>query len=187
MYRKRILLFLTSLILATLACSMFIGGPDYPEGTIPVSTEAVESLKTQIQAAVLAGAESGVVTIQITEEQITSYIAFKLAAQEKPILQEPQIFLRNGQMQVYGKVERGLFIANVLIALNVSVDATGQPKLEIATVDFGPLPAPEGLNQSLTALVTEAFTGSLGPVATGFRLESISIANGLMTVTGRIK
>jgi hypothetical protein len=187
MYRKRILLFLTSLILATLACSKFIGGPAYPEGTIPVSTEAVESLKTQIQTAVLAGAESGVVTIQITEEQITSYVAFKLAAQEKPILQEPQIFLRNGQMQVYGKVQRGFFIANVLIALNVSVDATGQPKLEIATVDFGPLPAPEGLKQSLTALVTEAYTGSLGPIATGFRLESISIANGLMTVTGRIK
>jgi hypothetical protein len=39
----------------------------------------------------------------------------------------------------------------------------------------------------MTAVITEAFTGSLGPVATGFRLESIDIANGLMTVTGRIK
>ena len=77
MSRNRTLLFLTTLILATLACSMFVGGPDYPEGTIPVSTQAVESLKTQIEAAVQAGAESGVVTLQITEEQITSYIAFK--------------------------------------------------------------------------------------------------------------
>jgi hypothetical protein len=84
-------------------------------------------------------------------------------------------------------VERGYFIANVLVTLNVSVDGLGQPKIEIATADFGPIPASEGLKQSLTAIITEAYTGSLGPVATGFRLERIDIANGLMTVTGRIK
>jgi hypothetical protein len=166
---------------------MFVGGPEYPEGTIPVSAEAVESLRAQIEAAVLAGAESGTITLQITEEQITSYIAFKLAAQANPAFQNPQVHLRDGQMQVYGKLERGYFIANVLVLLNVSVDELGQPRIEIASADFGPFPAPKGLKQSLTAIVTEAYTGSLGPVATGFRLESISIANGLMTVTGRIK
>jgi len=166
---------------------MFVGGPEYPEGTIPVSAEAVESLRTQIEAAVLAGTESGEITLQITEEQITSYIAFKMAAQQNPAFQDPQVFLRNEQMQVYGKVQRGYFIANVLVALNVSVDELGQPKIEIATADFGPFPAPDGLKQRLTAIITEAYTGSLGPVATGFRLESINIANGLMIVTGRIK
>jgi hypothetical protein len=186
MNRKRILLFLIALISATLACTMSVGGPEYPEGVIPVSAEAVESLRAQIGAAVLAGAESGTVTLQITEEQITSYIAFRLAAQENPALQNPQVYLRDGQMQVYGKVERGYFIANVLVVLNVSVDELGQPRVEIVSADFGPFPAPEGLRQSLTAIVTEAYTGSLGPVATGFRLESISVANGLMTVTGRI-
>ena len=187
MTRNRTLLFLTALMLATLACSMFVGGPEYPEGTIPVSAEAVESLRAQIEAAVLAGVDGGVITLQISEEQITSYIAFKMAAQESPAFKEPQVFLRDGQMQVYGKVERGYFNANVLVALTVTVDELGQPKIEIATADFGPFPAPDGLKQSLTALVTEAYTGSLGPVATGFRLENIFIANGLMTVTGRIK
>ena len=166
---------------------MFVGGPEYTEGAIPVSAEAVESLRSQIEAAALAGAESGTITLQITEEQITSYIAFRLAAQENPALQNPQVYLRDGQMQVYGKVERGFFIANVQVVLNVGVDELGQPRIEIASADFGPFPAPEGLKQSLTALITEAYAGSLGPVATGFRLESISIANGLMTVTGRIR
>lgn len=166
---------------------MFVGGPEYPEGTIPVSAEAVASLRSQIEAAVQAGAESGVITLQITQEQITSYIAFRLAEQENPTLKNPQVFLRDGQMQVYGIVERGYFVANVLVALNVNVDELGQPKIEIATADFGPFPAPEGLKEGLTTIVTEAYTGSLGPVATGFRLERIDIANGLMTVTGRIK
>lgn len=187
MVQKRILLFLIAMISASLACTMFVGGPEYPEGAIPVSAEAVESLRTQMEAAVQAGAQSGTITLQITEEQITSYIAFKLASQENPALQKPQVYLRDGQMQVYGTVQRGYFIANVLVLLNVSVDELGQPKIEIASADFGPLPASEGMKQSLTAIVTEAYTGSLGPIATGFRLETISIANGLMTVTGRIK
>jgi len=187
MTKIRILLVFTVLALATLACTMFVGGPDYPEGAIPVSAQAVESLRNQIESAVVAGAESGVVTLQITEEQLTSYLAFKLAAREDPVLQNPQVYLRDGQMQVYGKVQRGYFVANVLIVLDVHVDGLGQPAIEIASADFGPLPAPEALKESLTAILTEAYTGSLGPIATGFRLENINIANGLMTVTGRIK
>jgi len=187
MTRNRTLLFLSALLLATLACSIFVGGPDYPETTIPVSSEAVESLRAQIEAAVLASSQTGVVTLQINEEQITSYIAFKMAAQENPTFQNPQVYLRDGQMQIYGRVERGYLNANVLVRLAVGVDEVGQPQIEIASADFGPFPAPDGLKQSMTAVITEAYTGSLGPVATGFRLDNISIADGLMTVTGRIK
>lgn len=180
-------LVLTALLLATLACSIFVGGPEYPEGAIPVSAEAVQSLQAQIEAAVLVGAQTGTVTLYINEEQLTSYIALKMATQANPAFRDPQVYLRDGQMQIYGKVERGYLNANVLVSLNVGVDELGQPKIEIAAADFGPFPAPDGLKQSLTALVTEAYTGSLGPVATGFRLDGISTANGLMTVTGRIK
>ena len=187
MTRIRILLVLITLIFGTMACSMFVGGPDYPEDSIPVSVEAVESLKTQIEEAVLAGTETGAITLQITEEQITSYIAFEMASQEEPAFQNPQVYLRDGQMQIYGEVVRGYLTANVLVALTVNVDDLGQPKVEIATADFGPFPAPDGLKQSMTAIITEAYTGSLGPIATGFRLESIIINNGLMTVSGRIK
>jgi hypothetical protein len=178
---------LSTLLLASLACSIFVGGPEYPAGTIPVSLEAVQSLKTQIEEAVLAGAGTGTITLQISEEQITSYIAFEMASQEEPAFQNPQVYLRDGQMQIYGTVIRGYLTANVLVALTVNVDDLGQPHIEIATADFGPFPAPDGLKQTMTAIITEAYTGSLGPVATGFRLESITIADGLMTVTGRIK
>ena len=106
MVRKRIFLFPIVLVLATLACTMFVGGPEYPEGAIPVSAEAVESLRAQLEAAVQAGAESGMITLQITEEQITSYIAFKLASQANPALRDPQVYLRDGQMQIYGKTQQ---------------------------------------------------------------------------------
>ena len=69
----------------------------------------------------------------------------------------------------------------------MGVDADGQPLIEITSADFGPFPAPEGLKDAITAMVREAYTGSLGPVATGLRIETISIANGVMTVTGRVR
>ena len=180
--------FFIVLVLTSMACKVFVGGPEYPTQTVPVSTAEVQSMETQIEQALAAGAETGIVTLQLTESQLTSYIALKLQEQTNPPFTEPQVLLRNGQMQLAGKINRGMFAANMLITMNVSVDpATNLPKIEIASADFGPIPAPEGLNAAISAAIDEAFTGSLGPVAIGFRLKSISIADGVMTLTGRIK
>ncbi|HNN14234.1 MAG TPA: hypothetical protein PKL78_11795 [Anaerolineales bacterium] len=181
-------IFAIALLLSTLACSIAVGGPEYPAQTIPSSPEEAQAMRDMIEQAFLAGAETGVVTLQITESQMTSFLADKLAQQTNPPFTDPVVFLRNGQMQVYGKITRGWFTANILIAMNVTVDpATGLPKFEIASADFGPFPAPEGLNAAISAIIDETFTGSIGPAAVGFRLETITIADGIMTITGRIK
>lgn len=180
--------FVLILALAAMACSIFVGGPDYPTQTVPVSTSEVQSLQTQMADAFITGAESGVVTLKITESQLTSLIAAKMEEKQNPPFTDPQVLLRDNQMQLYGKITRGSFTANMLITANVGVDpVTSTPKIEIVKADFGPFAAPEGLNSTINAIVAEAFTGTLGPVAIGFRLESISIADGVMTMTGRIK
>jgi hypothetical protein len=188
-------LFLLSLVLTSLACVVFVGGPDYSNlPPIPVSAEAAASIKDEIQRAVEAAADTGVITVNLTEPQITSYLAARLQtdpglqqSDKKPLITDPQVYLRDGQMQIYGKTQQGLFTANIGIIVDMGVDANGQPQIDIASADFGPFPAPKGLKDAITAMVKEAYTGSLGPVATGLRIESISIANGVMTVTGRIR
>jgi hypothetical protein len=179
---------ISSLIFASLACNVFVGGPEYPAQTVPISNEEVQNMQTQIGEAIQAGAETGVVTLQISESQLTSFVTLKLQEQTDPPFTEPQILLRNGQMQMYGKITQGMFNANILITMNVGIDEiTGLPKIEIASADFGPFPAPEGMNAVISALISEVFTGSLGPVAIGFRLEMITISDGVMTMTGRVK
>ena len=188
-------LFLLSLIITSLACTIFVGGPDYSNlPPIPVSAEAAESIKEEIKRAFEAGLETGVVTINITEPQITSYLAAPLQtdaslqqSDKKPLMTNPQVYLRDGQMQIYGKTQQGIFTANIAIIVTMGVDANGQPLIEITSADFGPFPAPKGLKDAITAMVREAYTGSVGPVATGLRIETISIANGVMTITGRIR
>lgn len=188
-------IFLLSLVLTSLACVVFVGGPDYSNlPPIPVSVAAAESIKDEIKRAVEAAADTGVITVNLTEPQITSYLAARLQnepslqqSDKKPLITDPQVYLRDGKMQIYGKTQQGLFTANIGIIVDVGVDANGQPQIDIASADFGPFPAPKGLKDAITALVREAYTGSLGPVATGLRIESISITNGVMTVTGRIR
>jgi hypothetical protein len=182
-------------MLTSLACTVFVGGPDYSSlPPIPVSAEAAASIQDEIARAVTAAAETGVITVNLTEPQITSYLAARLQtdpnlqqSDRKPLITEPQVYLRDGQMQIYGKTQQGLFAANIGIIVNMGVDVNGQPQIDVVSADFGPFPAPEGLKDAITAMVREAYTGSLGPVATGLRIEAISIANGVMTVTGRVR
>ena len=80
-----------------------------------------------------------------------------------------------------------MFTANIGIVVAVSIDANGTPLIEVVSADFGPLPAPAGINNAVSAMIQEAFTGSFGPVATGIRVQSITIADGIMFIVGRIK
>jgi hypothetical protein len=197
MVRKQLALpiFLLTLILTSLACTVFVGGPDYSSlPPIPVSAAAAQSIQDEVKRAFEAGAQTGVITINLTEPQVTSYLAARLQSDpslqqsdKKPFITDPQVYLRDGQMQIYGKTQQGLFTANIGIIVQMGVDANGQPQIQITSADFGPFPVPEGLKNAITAMIKEAYTGSFGPVATGLRIESIAIANGVMTITGRIK
>ena len=185
---------LLTLILTSLACNINVGGPDYSDlAPIPVSASEADALKEQIKRAFEDAAITGTITFTISEAQITSVLAQRLQTdpslqeEQKPIITDPQVYLRDGQMKIYGKTQQGIFTANIGIIINISADANGKPVIEIASADFGPFPAPEGLKDTLTAMIAEAYTGSLGPAATGLRIETITIADGVMTVSGRVR
>jgi hypothetical protein len=186
--------FLGLLIFASLACTVSVGGPDYADrAPIPVSNNAAQELKDEIKRAFESGVQTGEVTINITESQITSILAARLQTDQhlqknaQPLITDPQVYLRDGQMQIFGKTQQGMFTANIGIIVAVGVDRNNAPKIEIISADFGPLPTPAGFNEAIAAMIQEAYTGSIGPVATGLRIQSIAIANGMMTITGRIK
>jgi hypothetical protein len=149
--------------------------------------EAVDSFNQQVQNDMSVGAETGVFNLQINEEQLTSYLTLKMQEQANPPFTEPQVLLRDGQMQIFGKIQRGYFLANMAVILSVGINETGLPKIEVVSADFGPFPAPQGVNEAIGAIVGEAFTGSFGPAAIGLRVDGITIADGVMTLTGRIK
>jgi len=175
------------LTLVVMACMINLGGPAFPSPAIPVSTNAVGELQSTLAEAVSSVSSSGEISLSITESQLTSYLAAKLQTQSQPILTNVQAYLQNGQIQLYGTVQKSYFEANAGAVLTAGVDDQGQLKIDLTSADFGPLPVPAGFLDVITTAIKEAYTSALGPVATGFRLEGITITDGKMTITGRIK
>ncbi len=186
MQKKKIFILLT-LIIATLACTLSIGGPEYPDEKIPISPDYVDEMKAQFTTAFEAGAQGDEIILAITESQLTSYLHYKFDSEKTPLFTDPQAFLRDGKMTIYGKARQGYFTATIKIVISASIDAQGQPDMRIESADFGPFPVPDTLADGLSAIIKEAYTGAVGPVATGFRIEQIGIRDGIMVMVGKVK
>ena len=178
---------ISTLLLMSIACQIDVGGPDRPGQFIladqSMATEVAQGWSQAISDAV----STGQVMVFFTEAQITGFVMQRLEADPAPLLKEPQIFLRQGQIQVYGVFERGIFKAAALVRVEPTIDAEGQLTLRLVEAKVGPIPAPELLMESLSAVLTEALTGSIGSLATGIRLTSLAIANGEMSIVGEIR
>ena len=125
----------TLMTLAALACHLDIGGPEPPGPPIPVSTEAANELQHILQSAV-ASAAGGEIALIIDERQPTSLLAMQLPTHEKPLMQEPHVFLRQGFLQLYGVTDREPFRATLPSAIQPVIDADGDLALEAASADL---------------------------------------------------
>ncbi|MEJ5241372.1 MAG: hypothetical protein WHS87_09260 [Anaerolineales bacterium] len=187
MTRLRWIVGIVLLLLLTLACTIFLGGPAYPTQTVPVSTAAVQTLRAQVATATLEAAQGGRLTLQLTQEQLTSLLNARLQGKTDTPVKEPLVLLHPDVIEFYGKVQQGNFVSNVKLVLAVTVSADGKPQFQITEAYLGPLPLPQTFRETVATMLNEAYLGAIGPAATGFRLENIVIGEGVMTITGRIR
>lgn len=180
MTNSRYLLALLTLIVAGLACAL-PGGPKLPASPIPVSTEAAGEMQNVVQTAVANMAQTGALDLTFTEEQITSYVAIKLAEQADAPFTDPQIFLRDGKIQIFGQAQAGQLKATASIIMSASVDSDGQLSLTIDKADFGPVPVPDNILQDISAQLEKALTEQTG---SNVVLTEVVIAEGTLTLTG---
>jgi len=172
---------------ASLACSVFLGGPAFPNPPIASSPEALQSLQADIETAVAGSLTDGTLHLEITQEQLTAYLASRFSTRDDPIIAEPQVVLGENEMKIYGRARSSIFEANVLVTAQFGIDQEGQPVISISDAELGPMPVPQAFRDAIAAAVDEALTGYVGPVAIGFRLDSIEIGSGVMTLTGRLR
>lgn len=175
------------MLFASLACVFNAGGPAYPPDAIPISTQAAGQQIQDLQIAVATGMLNGQVQLVFNEPGLSSLLFYYLEKQEAPLFTDPQVYLRDGKIQVHGTAQRGNLQAYIYMELTAGVDEQGQLTVDLSAADFGPLPVPDGLREMATAAIREAYLGALGPLATGIRLESITIAEGFMILTGRTR
>lgn len=178
---------LASLSLAALACSpsLGLGAPTPPASPIPVSSEAAGQLEGAWGTAV-ANTNNGLVTVQMTEEQLTSYAALKLTSDPNTPITDPQIYLRNGKMILYGKVKTKNFTLPAALTLSVVPSAAGAVSVTIDSADVGPMPVPSSLRDTLAANLNDLIAQNAGAGNTGFKVTDVAIADGKMTITGTL-
>lgn len=178
---------LFGLLLVLLACTIDIGGPTPPAPPPTIDPAALEQLKTNWATALAnAAATNGKVTVTITEVQVAALLASKLAKDPDAFFQQPQVVLQNNQIQIFGVAKQSKLVANIQMTITVSVNEEGVPEFHLVSADFGPLPVPTDLLEGVSDMLNEALTGKIVPSATGFRLESITIADGAMTIQGTV-
>ncbi|MEJ2607350.1 MAG: hypothetical protein P8Z41_11835, partial [Anaerolineales bacterium] len=89
--------------------------------------------------------------------------------------------------QIYGTTNNGPFTANVLIGVTPVINADGELTFDLTRAEFGPIPAPSALKDTVSAILTEAFTGTIGSLATGIRISTIAISDGEMGIVGELR
>lgn len=178
---------LATLGLAVVACSpsFGLGAPTPPASPIPVSSEAAGQVDG-LWATAVAGANDGQVTLVVTEAQLTSYVALKLTNEADAPITDPQIFLRNGKLVLYGKIKANNITLPAALTLSVVPTASGIVSVTIDNADVGPLPLPSSLRETLADNINQLIAQNAGSGDTGFKVAEIVIGDGKLTVTGKL-
>jgi hypothetical protein len=181
------MLAMSVVLLATFACQINLGGPVPPAESTPVDAAGAADLEAAWEEAVASAAGTGEILLILDEHQLTNFLQKRLAERESPLLQNPEIYLRDHAIHIYGLAERGLVKANAYVSVKPIVDEDGEIAFELMAADFGPVPAPEVLKNTVSAILTEAFSGTVGTLATGIRVTTLAISDGQMAIVGTLR
>ena len=183
---KRFSAFLILLVLTSLACQMPIRAISTQTPTlIPVSTEAVGQMENQMATAAAELEQTGQVTVTFTETQLTSYFAQQLSTSGEMMLTDPQVILANDTIEVTGTAAVGKLKSNTQIILEPYADQ-GNLRMTILEAKFGKLPVPDAILKTLTNTLNQNLDNLTSINGQKFWLETIEIADGTMTLSGRL-
>lgn len=183
----RFTILLAVLLIASLACNFpGVGAPATPEPVV-VSSQAAAELQQNVQSAAATAISGGPVSLVITEGQLTSLAALELQNLQEPRIEEVQILLRDGLIKVSGKVNQGGFSAEMKLALSASIGADGLPKTKAESASLGPIPIPDALLDQLTNQIDEMLASQLAQNGQRMVVENLTIADGVMAISGRLQ
>ncbi len=141
--------------------------------------------KSWTDAAALSG--DGSVTVVFTEAQMTAYLQQRLESNPNNTFHNAQVFLRVGRIKVYGTLSAGGTSASAILVLRPEVTGEGKINLIMEQAQVGPLDLPAGLLSAVSNVLTEAFTGTVGSLATGFQVQEILVGEGQIAIRGILR
>jgi len=126
-------------------------------------------------------------TITVTEEEMTSLLANKLAEQKESPVSQPQVHFRNGRIEIYATVTVAESLALPGLAAFSATAAGGEISVTLEEIALGPLPVPEPVLEALTELLNESISRSIMAEIDENLVTDIQIEEGEMTISGQLK
>ncbi len=187
-FSSKFLLFTIILFSVNLACNFQGLGRQELRDTIPVSTEAVKNLQEEIGDALdkIASGNHDI-TIMIDEVELTSLVTFELQNMQEPQILEPQIYLREGQIQIFASLIQGNINTPIQMAVSVAADASGYPYYQITSAMMGPIPLPVPMLDQIKSMLDDVLSEKIRSQTNQFFIRSIEILDGVMTIQGEAR
>lgn len=184
---KLIIIIIFVLVLSSLACNLSFGRNAAPGPLNPLVSEDVESSVEASEDPFQEGEPGEIIKLEVSETQLTDLLSVELATLVGDQITNLQVYLRDGQIQIFGDLNSQGISAPVEVIIEVSVDPAGRPNLEVISSSIGPFPVPGDLVSEVELLMNDAFQEKIQSMAPNLHIENIVIENGKMTIRGKAK
>lgn len=186
--KRRWMYALSILIFVTFGCNLpFLAHNQASPTEIPVSLEQAKSLEQQLKQALEQAAQSGVLALEVNEDQLTS--AMNIYLQQEPSsafpLSDLQVRLRDGKVKLTASTQQGPFKVPVEVIAAVRADAC-KIRFSIESANAGPIPIPTEQLDTLTAQAETALNDYVANAVGGtVCISSLTVQDGKLSLSGQ--
>lgn len=158
------------------------GAPERPGDKILTSDSAGLEAKSMLENSLPQ--PGSMTTVTITERQLTSWIAMELKNNPDLPLNEIQVYLRDGKVQIWGMVNGSESSTSALIVGELMVGANKYPYFKIESIQIGQQVVPGVLVSQMESWLNQSLSDAINKQASGLTLVSLKVTSGLITVSG---
>jgi uncharacterized protein YpmS len=177
----QIYLLLCTLLFASLACNYARRNTSQLLEGLPQTTASIDGAQdVSIDA-------QGRLRLVLDEAQLTSLISEELSSQDDPVLRDPQVALRDGQMLLTGIVQQPGLNADLEMVLDVDVTSDGKPEISLVSATVGMFSLPQNMLDELSSQIKSAFESKIDQRIDNLFIESITIGGGEMVIEGHAR
>ena len=135
-------------------CNLLSGNVPTPPHTITVSTEAAAQLESRIQQN-LSGQPGEQFIMRMTDTEVTSLVATKLAQYDESPVADPQIWFTRGKIYGTGRLVNVLPIQTRFYVVAMARIEDGRVTVSIEESSAGALPIPTGVLNTISQSINE--------------------------------
>jgi hypothetical protein len=158
------------------------GAPERPGAQIISSDTAGVEAKTALKSALPQPGSLN--TLTLTELQITSWLATEMQNNPDLPMREIQVYLRDGQIQIWGIVKGSDNETSALISGMLMLDSNGQPAIKIESMQIGQQAIPSILLSQVETWLNQILSDKINEQIPGLKVMNINISSGLITISG---